>query len=308
MVALCFFLRLLASPLKSSSRLEAENAALAIQQQASVVGDLVHGETWLLCPHECCRSRPSSVKNCQGWPRARPRARICDKTRLSWRRTRREPRHRRSQQDQDAHCVGSHQGGGRERSNGGDIHRRTLVASLGARIGRRSAGLLSKAGCTRQQRRRRMRNTAADFDSQATKDARRAQTVLPILNVGSSPSLTLCRTCRSVSPRKLAIAGAPSVMVSFMVQLRLTVNCLTALPRLGQELSQTAEDSLARVRAGLETPGRRTPGTGAPIGTRNVQCISASTEKPRRSGPTTPTDQATRPAKDEAFFLASRQI
>jgi NAD(P)-dependent dehydrogenase (short-subunit alcohol dehydrogenase family) len=32
----------------------------------------------------------------------------------STRRARREPRHRRSQQDQDAYCVGSHQDGGRE--------------------------------------------------------------------------------------------------------------------------------------------------------------------------------------------------
>ena len=51
-------------------------------------------------------------------------------------RTRREPRHRRSQQDQDAHCIGSHQVGGRKGSDGGDIHRRPLVAGLGAQIGR----------------------------------------------------------------------------------------------------------------------------------------------------------------------------
>src|SRR6266478_4712570 len=78
------------------------------------------------------------------------------------RRTRREPRHRRSQQDQDAHCVGSHQGGGREGNDGGDIHRRPLVAGLGAQIGRRGAGPLCKAGCAHQQRRRDVRNTAAD--------------------------------------------------------------------------------------------------------------------------------------------------
>ncbi len=80
----------------------------------------------------------------------------------STRRARREPRHRRSQQDQDAYCVGSHQDGGREGSDGGDIHRRPLVAGLGAQIGRRGAGPLSKAGCARQQRRRDVRNTAAD--------------------------------------------------------------------------------------------------------------------------------------------------
>src|SRR6516164_10270308 len=69
------------------------------------------------------------------------------------RRTRREPRHRRSQQDQDAHCIGSHQGGG-EGGDGGDIHRRPLVAGLGAQTGRRGGVPLSKAGCARQQRRR----------------------------------------------------------------------------------------------------------------------------------------------------------
>src|SRR6266436_749878 len=53
-------------------------------------------------------------------------------------------------------------GGGREGSDGGDIHRRPLVAGLGAQIGRRGAGPLSKAGCARQQRRRDVRNTAAD--------------------------------------------------------------------------------------------------------------------------------------------------
>jgi hypothetical protein len=80
----------------------------------------------------------------------------------SARRTRRESRYCRSQQDQDAHCVGSHQGGGREESDGGDIHRRPLVAGLGAQIGRRGAGPLSKAGCARQQCWRDVRNTAAD--------------------------------------------------------------------------------------------------------------------------------------------------
>ena len=35
-------------------------------------------------------------------------------------RPRREPRHRRSQQDENPHCVGSYQGGGREGSDGGD--------------------------------------------------------------------------------------------------------------------------------------------------------------------------------------------
>ncbi len=77
-------------------------------------------------------------------------------------RTRREPRHCRSQQDQDAHCVGSHQGGGREGSDGRDIHRRPLVAGIGAQIGRRGTGPLSEAGCARQQCRRDVRNTAAN--------------------------------------------------------------------------------------------------------------------------------------------------
>jgi hypothetical protein len=47
------------------------------------------------------------------------------------------------------------------------------------------------------------------FASHATREARRAQTVPPILNVGNSPSATRWRTCRSVSPRNFAIAGAP---------------------------------------------------------------------------------------------------
>ncbi|HZD29532.1 MAG TPA: SDR family NAD(P)-dependent oxidoreductase [Xanthobacteraceae bacterium] len=39
--------------------------------------------------------------------------------------------------------------GGREGSDGGDIHRRPLVAGFGAQISRRSAGPLSKAACAR---------------------------------------------------------------------------------------------------------------------------------------------------------------
>ena len=58
------------------------------------------------------------------------------------------------------HCVGSHQGGGREGSHGGDIHGRPLVASFGAQIGRRGTGPLSKAGSARQQRRCDVRKTA----------------------------------------------------------------------------------------------------------------------------------------------------
>src|SRR5262249_7894631 len=54
------------------------------------------------------------------------------------------------------------QGGGPEGSYGGDVHRRPLVAGRGAQIGRRSAGPLSKARCARQQRRRDVRNPAAD--------------------------------------------------------------------------------------------------------------------------------------------------
>ena len=77
-------------------------------------------------------------------------------------RTRRGPRHRRPQQDENPHCVGSHQGGGQERSDGGDIYRRPLVAGLGAQIGLRGAGPLSKAECAHQQRRCDVRNTAAD--------------------------------------------------------------------------------------------------------------------------------------------------
>src|SRR5262245_62342343 len=87
--------------------------------------------------------------------------------------TRREPCDRRSQQDQYAHCVGSHQGGGREGCHGGDIHRRRLAAGRGAQIGRRRAGPLSKVGCARQQRRRDVRNTAADEGRHRTTTWRR---------------------------------------------------------------------------------------------------------------------------------------
>ena len=80
----------------------------------------------------------------------------------SARRPRRESRHRRPQQEQNAGCLGPHQGGGREGSDGGDIRLRPIVAGLRAQIGRRGAGPLSKVGCARQQCRRDVRNTAAD--------------------------------------------------------------------------------------------------------------------------------------------------
>jgi Glycosyltransferase Family 4 len=120
-----------------------------------------------------CRFRKLHPRNkrCMAGKITCPRAKTSDNGCHQWhwvgggrsaRRPRREPRHRRSQQNQDTHCVGSHQGGGRERSDGGGIHRRPLLAGLGAQIGRRGTGPLSKAGCARQQCRRDVRNTAAD--------------------------------------------------------------------------------------------------------------------------------------------------
>src|SRR5262249_3561517 len=83
----------------------------------------------------------------RGWPESRIAVPVNDKqiliTGATWhwvgggrgaRCTRREPCDRWPQQDQDAHCVGSHQGGGREGSHGGDIHGRPLVAGSVRRL------------------------------------------------------------------------------------------------------------------------------------------------------------------------------
>jgi hypothetical protein len=86
---------------------------------------------------------------------------------LGWRRHRRSPHSARTSPSSVAArpgralhrlASGRRRGGG----DGGNIHRRPLVAGLGVQVGRRGAGPLPKAGCARQQRRRDVRNTAAD--------------------------------------------------------------------------------------------------------------------------------------------------